>query len=88
MTQLDVQPNPLIQGENAQISVSGATPSSTITVTIDDGGAPTPTETTVQVAIDENGNGSATWGVPSDWGWANFNTPGALEVARRVAQAD
>ena len=80
MTSLDVQPSPLVNGGTATITVSGAEPGSTVTVTVDNGGD---VDQPVEIPIDSSGNGTGSWSVP-DWPLANFNTPGAEEVTRSI----
>lgn len=79
---ISVSPDPLSAGGSATITISGGTPNSTATVSINNGASPPHTLTdSVNVALDANGDGQATWPVPaSGWWVASFNMSGASEV--------
>lgn len=77
---LSVTPNPLVKGGQAQVTITGGPPDTTVTVHIDNGGDKTDT---LGIDLDENGNGSASWTVPSDWDLAKFNYDGQ-EVVRQI----
>ena len=85
MITISVSPNPLVAGGTAHVSVSGATPNSSVTVTVNNGGEITEN---IIMTTDANGNGSADWEVPGDWIQASFNTEGAEEVSRQIVQSD
>lgn len=82
MTTIGVSPNPLSAGGTATITISGGTPNSSVTVSINDGTSPPHTKTdSVNVTLDANGDGQATWPVPaSGWSFAIFSAPGASPV--------
>ena len=86
MAALSVTPDPLSAGGQATITYSGGTPNGSVTVDIDNGESPPNDRTdTVQIQLDENGNGTATWNVPSSgWESAGFNESHVQEVTRQI----
>jgi hypothetical protein len=79
---IGVSPDPLSAGGTATITISGGTPDSSVTVSINNGASPPNTKSdSVPVTLDANGDGQATWPVPaSGWSTAIFSTPGASDV--------
>jgi len=68
---LSVTPNPLVKGGQAEVTITGGPPNTTVTVDIDNGGDLTDT---LEIELDAAGNGSASWTVPaSNWLQAKFN---------------
>lgn len=80
---LSVTPNPLVQGEVAQVCVSGSTHGGAeITVKIDDGEGHT---SSVKIQLDGNGHGCADWPV-ENWEQAKFNYSTCEEEVRSITQ--
>ena len=75
--------NPLTSGTVVTITYTGGTPGDKIKVDMDDGGIPTPKTDSVEITLDANGEGTATWTVPT-WDLVNFNAPGVGEISRQI----
>ena len=67
-------------GQVVTITYTGGTPGATITIDMDNAG---PKTDSVQITLDSEGNGSATWTVPT-WAAVNFNAPGVDEISRTI----
>lgn len=84
MMVLSVSPSILIAGGQATISITGGSGGGTVKVKINNGGDLTQY---VDIVLDDDGNGSAVWGVPSTgWQTADFSAEGASPVSRPVQQ--
>lgn len=81
MASLTVAENPLTEGGEATVCVTGAT-GPTTTVTVNNGGVP-PVTQDITIDIDDNGEGCAKWPVP-DWSVANFNWGECPVVTRQI----
>jgi len=79
-------PKTLVAGTTVTIGYSDPGRANTsITVDIDNGELPTPNVQHVQIDLDANGNGSATWQVPS-WDLGLFNAPNVHEEMRVIGR--
>lgn len=86
---LTVNPSTLTAGGTATISYADPSKAGeTVVVQIDNGGYPSLVVDEVLIDLDANGNGSATWHVPSDWWSATFQAPDAPSVNCAVVRPD
>lgn len=82
---LSVGPSILTAGGQATVKYfNPAKAGQQVVVEIDDGGYPTPKTSFILVTLDNEGAGTGTWTVPTDWDGATFNAPGAVQVTRAI----
>lgn len=78
---ISVNPGVLNSGTSASVSYSNPAKANTLVlIAVDNGSRRHPQSATIEIMLDGNGNGTATWMVPS-WALAKFNGPDASEVA-------
>jgi hypothetical protein len=78
---LSVNPDVLQEGGSASVSYSNsALAGQSVVINVTDGRRKNPQTAVIEIVLDSNGNGCASWSVPS-WFMATFNAPGACEVS-------
>lgn len=80
-TNLSVQPDPLVHGGKATVTVTNGPPNSIVTVDVEDGRTP-PDSEKIDVHTDGSGHGTTIWEVPN-WDLAIFSLDGC-EVVRAI----